>query len=86
MGKTQRVLQAVLGGTADANVAFKGLCNLLTRLGFAERVRGDHFIYTRPDIEEILNLQPIGSKAKAYQVRQVRNVILKYKLGESNVN
>lgn len=86
MGKTQRVLHAVLGGTADANVAFKDLCNLLTRLGFTERVRGDHFIYTRQDIEEILNLQPIVSKAKAYQVWQVRNVILKYKLGESNVN
>lgn len=86
MGKTQRVLHAVFGGTAEANVAFKDLCNLLTRLGFAERVRVDHFIYTRPDIEEILNLQPIGSKAKAYQVRQVRNVILKYKLGESNVS
>ena len=86
MGKTQSVLHAVLGGTADANVAFKDLCNLRSRLGFAERVRGDHFIFTRPDIEEILNLQPIGSKAKSYQVRQVRCVILKYKLGESNVN
>lgn len=86
MGKTQSVLHAVLGGTAAANVAFKDLCNLLSRLGFAERVRGDHFIFTRPDIEEILNLQPIGSKAKSYQVRQVRGVILKYKLGESNVN
>jgi len=35
-------------------------------------------------IAEILNLQPIGSKAKAYQVKQVRNVILSYKLGVGN--
>jgi hypothetical protein len=60
MGKTQRILHAVLGGTADANVAFKDLRNLLKRLGYSERIRGDHFIFTRPDIEEILNLQPLG--------------------------
>ena len=33
-------------------------------------------------VEEILNLQPKGAKAKPYQVKQVRNLILKYKLGE----
>ena len=32
------------------------------------------------DVKEILNLQPIGSKAKAYQVKQIRNIIIKYKL------
>lgn len=58
------------------------LCALLDALGFSERVRGDHHIFTRGDIEEILNLQPRDGKAKAYQVRQVRGVILRYKLGE----
>lgn len=29
----------------------------------------------------LLNLPPKGAKAKPYQVKQVRNVILKYKLG-----
>ena len=86
MGKAERILQTVLGGAADANIAFKDLCSLLKRLDFAERVRGDHFMFTRPDIEEILNLQPVGSKAKAYQIRQVRGVILKYKLGASDVS
>ena len=32
-------------------------------------------------VEEKINLQKEGSKAKTYQVKQVRNVILKYKLG-----
>jgi hypothetical protein len=32
-------------------------------------------------IEEILNFQPKQGKAKAYQVKQVRDVILKYQLG-----
>ena len=82
MGKTEKVLEAVLRGTADANISFRGLCKLLITLGFTERVRGDHFIYTKPQIEEILNLQPIGGLAKAYQVKQVRTVIFKYKLGD----
>jgi len=30
--------------------------------------------------EEILNLQPKSGKAKPYQVKQVRGVILKYNL------
>ena len=33
------------------------------------------------DIVEILNLQPRGHQAKPYQVRQVRQVILNYRLG-----
>ncbi len=32
---------------------------------------------------EILNLQPKASKAKPYQVRQVRNVIVMYRLGRA---
>jgi hypothetical protein len=33
-------------------------------------------------VVEILNLQPNGNSAKAYQVKQVRKVILQYKLGD----
>jgi len=57
------------------------MCQLLRRLGFEERIRGSHHIFTKEGIEEILNLQPKGSQAKAYQVKQVRAVILKYQLG-----
>ncbi|PYS50858.1 MAG: toxin HicA [Acidobacteria bacterium] len=71
----------ILRGVSDANIPFDGLCGLLRHLGFGERIRGSHHIFTRGDVEEILNLQPIGSKAKAYHVKQVRGVILKYKLG-----
>jgi hypothetical protein len=70
----------VLRGTADANVPFKGLCSLLRELGFDERTKGSHHIFTMEGIPEILNLQPKGSKAKAYQVRQARKVILKHRL------
>ena len=80
MAKPDRVLEAVLRGTSDANVSFSDLCNLLLHLGFDERIRGDHHIFTRDGVEEILNLQPKGSKAKPYQVKQVRGVILQYRL------
>lgn len=60
---------------------FDGICQLLRHLGFEERIRGSYHIFTREGVEEILNLQPLGAKAKAYQVKQVRGVILKHKLG-----
>jgi hypothetical protein len=43
-------------------------------------------IFTKNDIEEIINLQPIGSKGKPYQIKQVRNIILRYKITLENNN
>lgn len=62
------------------------LCTLLNRLGFDERIKGDHHIFTRTDVEEIINLQPKKGKGKPYQVKQVRDIILKYqiRLGEGD--
>ena len=54
---------------------------ILDSLGFQCRAKGDHHIFYKDGIMEILNLQPLGNKAKAYQVKQVRNLIHKYKLG-----
>jgi hypothetical protein len=78
---TQETLFRVLRGTSDANIRFDDLRKLLESLGFEERIRSSHHIFTREGIREILNLQPKGSKAKSYQVKQVRLVITKYKLG-----
>jgi hypothetical protein len=80
MDKHEKLLQYVMMRRSDANVPFSGLCELLKRLGFSERIKGDHHIFTQTGIEEILNLQPIGSKAKPYQVKQVRRVILRHGL------
>jgi hypothetical protein len=85
MSTHEKLLVQILRGASDANVPFAGLCSLLRWLGFQERVRGSHHIFTREGVAEILNLQPKGSQAKAYQVKQVRGVIVHYKLGgESN--
>jgi hypothetical protein len=52
--------------------------SFLGALGFAERIRGDHHIFSKPGVAEMLNLQPRGSLAKPYQVKQVRSVIIRY--------
>jgi len=80
MGSHERLLARILRGASDADISFSAMCSLLVKLGFEERIRGDHHIFTRNDVEEILNLQPRGSKAKPYQVKQVRNVLLHYKI------
>lgn len=82
MSKHEKLLDKILRGTADANIPFDGLCQLLRRLGFGSRVKGSHHIFHRDGIAEILNLQPRGANAKPYQVKQVRDLILKYKLAE----
>ena len=81
MSKYDKLLFQILRGTSDANVPFNDLRHLLTDLGFEERIRGSHHMFRRAGIIEKINLQREGNKAKVYQVRQVRAVILKYKLG-----
>jgi predicted RNA binding protein YcfA (HicA-like mRNA interferase family) len=83
MTKFDKLLNKILRGTSDNNISFQELCRLLVRLGFDERTRGSHHIFSKNKIEEILNLQPrSGGKAKPYQVKQVRQIIVKYKLGD----
>jgi predicted RNA binding protein YcfA (HicA-like mRNA interferase family) len=76
------ILLQVLRGSSDANIRFSELRGLLSRLGFAERIKGSHHIFTRDDVAEILNLQPRNSLAKPYQVKQVRKILIRYKLAQ----
>ncbi len=86
MGKFEKIRERILSGAADTSIQFNQLCNLVTRLGFSERIKGDHHIFTKSNVEEIINIQPVGSKAKAYQVKQIRNMIIKYHLGGQDVD
>lgn len=81
MGKYDKLIVQILSGTRDANIAFSDLIDLLQYLGFEMRIKGSHHIFRKGGVEERPNLQKDGNKAKPYQVKQVRNVILKYKLG-----
>ena len=82
MTQSRKLIDRILSGRADQNIEFDELIQLLRRLEFEERLRGSHHIFTRADIQEIINLQPKGSKAKAYQVKQIRELILRYRLGK----
>ncbi|MBA3712522.1 MAG: type II toxin-antitoxin system HicA family toxin [Pyrinomonadaceae bacterium] len=75
------MLEQVLRGPSDANINFDDLRRLLQSLGFVERTRGSHHIFTKTGVPERINLQREGNNAKAYQVRHVRAVIVKYNLG-----
>ena len=81
MSVHKNTLLRVLSGTADGNIGFSDLCGLLEHLGFEKRIRGSHHVFRYSGIRELINLQRDGSKAKVYQVRQVRRLLLRYKLG-----
>ncbi len=79
----KNILGKVLSGTADANIRFSELRKLVLWFGFKERIKGDHYIYSKTGIPDIMNIQPIDNgKAKPYQVKQIRNLIHKYKLNK----
>jgi predicted RNA binding protein YcfA (HicA-like mRNA interferase family) len=81
MTRRDKLIDRILRGGSDADIAFDDLCTLLTHFGFALRVRGSHHLFSKSGITEKINLQRDGGKAKPYQVRQVRDVIVKYHLG-----
>lgn len=80
MSKVKKLLLKILQATSDQNVSFNELCSLLLALGFKERIKGSHHIFYKENIAEIINIQPQGSKAKPYQVKQIRTLLIKYKL------
>ena len=81
MGRKKNILKKILFASSDANIRFVDLCNLLQAMGFEVRIRGSHHLFSKRNIVEKINLQKDGAKAKPYQVKQVRSIILKYKLG-----
>ena len=67
---------------APRSVTFVDLKRLVTAIGFVlDRHNGDHDIYVRSSVPEIINLQPRkGDRrmAKPYQVNQVVEIIERY--------
>ena len=82
MIKVKKTLDQILRGRSDANIAFFDLINLMSSLGFDMRIKGSHHLFRKDGVIEKINLQKDKQNAKPYQVRQVRNIIIKYKLGE----
>jgi hypothetical protein len=80
MSKFEKLVQKILSGQSDKNIEFNELRKLMLSLNFHERIKGSHHIYYKEGIEEIINLQPDHHNGKPYQVKQVRELIIKYKL------
>ena len=78
--RAEKTFAAVTSGLHDSNISFSDLRHLLDSLDFSERIKGDHHIYSHAQILEIINIQPERNKAKAYQVRQIREILQKYRM------
>ena len=80
MTNNEKLLLEILLFKNNKSIKFKDLCSVLEYLGFQNRIKGDHFIYYKKGIDEIINIQPDKNMAKPYQIKQIRNILLKYKL------
>jgi predicted RNA binding protein YcfA (HicA-like mRNA interferase family) len=81
MSRYLKFLTALFSGNSDQNIRFADICSLLVKAGFAERIKGSHHIFTRKGVPEIINLQPTSDgKTKPYQVKQVRELLIRYQL------
>lgn len=69
----------------NTSVSFSDICYFIEKLGFSGRCKGDHFIYTLDGVSDIINIQPDGNEAKRYQVKQIKKIVEKYKLGGDSV-
>ncbi len=84
IGRRRKLYDRIVSGRSDANIPFDQARTLLLHIGFEERTGGSsHHEFFREDVEELINLQEVrGGKCKPYQVKQIREVFLKYNLGE----
>ncbi len=82
MSKAEKLAAKLLTGRSDRNFSFDDLCHLIEKAGFESRGgKGSHRIYAKIGIMEIINVQPrSGGEAKPYQVKQVRELLVKYKI------
>jgi len=77
MSRYEKIWQRIVSGRSDRNIGFDDLVWLFEHRGFKSRRSGSHIIFTKPGIRERITLQPEGSKAKEYQVRQVRAILIR---------
>jgi predicted RNA binding protein YcfA (HicA-like mRNA interferase family) len=85
MSKFEKLVAELLKGTSDKNFNFSDLIKILNQMGFESRTKGSHHLFYKSGIEEIINIQATeNNKAKSYQVKQIREIIVKYKLLKAN--
>lgn len=62
---------------SQKNIRFQDFCTLMEYFGFVlMRVRGSHHLFQHPEIDELVNAQPMkNDMAKTYQVRQFLKLV-----------
>lgn len=80
MATLEKLIQSIMSGVQDKIIKFADLQKILDIMGFQCRLKGDHFIDWKEGVDEIINIQPDGNKVKPYQVKQIRNIILRYQM------
>ncbi len=80
MSKFDKLIFKLLSANSDKNFEFSDLVKLLEQLDFKVRIKGSHHIFIKEGVDEIINLQPLSKYAKPYQIKQVRELLIKYKL------
>ena len=77
----KKVYDAVISGKSDNNIRYRDFQNLMVDLGFVyQGQKGSHETYYHFGVNEFMNIQDNKSKAKGYQVKQLRTKILKHGL------
>jgi predicted RNA binding protein YcfA (HicA-like mRNA interferase family) len=72
--KKRKLLERTL--TGSKNVRFDEMVSLVEAFGFhLSRISGSHHIFVHPDVQELVNLQDVGGKAKPYQIRQFLRLV-----------
>jgi hypothetical protein len=83
MGNTHKLFEKAK--KSPNNFLFNEACALAEGVGFVLRRKksgSSHHIYKHPGVPYIMNLQPVGKKAKPYQVKQLVGYIEDYDLLE----
>jgi len=77
--KKRKLLQKAL--QRPNNLRFAEAKSLVEAFGFSlSRVTGSHHIYFHASVAELVNLQNVAGKAKAYQIRQFLRIVERYNL------
>ena len=77
--KRRKLLQKAI--SSPKNVRFDEMATLMEAFGFRlSRTKGSHHIFVHPEVQELVNLQNVGGKAKPYQIRQFLRLVERYNL------
>jgi predicted RNA binding protein YcfA (HicA-like mRNA interferase family) len=75
----RKLLQKALN--RPRNMRFEDMITLVQAFGFCRsRSSGSHYIFTHPDVKELVNLQEVDGNAKPYQIQQFLRLVEKYDL------